>query len=69
MWDKDYKWKVVGNTGGEAYTSEITHMLSILHRHAVWDDLIRGGICPDVPSCDALGKIHFSYNVTFQRTW
>jgi hypothetical protein len=69
MWAADYRFKVVGNTSGQTFTSETTHVLSILFEHAVWDDLIRGGICTDETSCRALGPMHFSYNVTFQRTW
>lgn len=69
MWAADYRFKVIGNTSGRAFTSEVTHILSILFGHAVWDDLIRGGICPNVPACEAMGPLHFSYNVTFQRTW
>jgi hypothetical protein len=69
MYAGDYKFKVVGDTGGQAFSSEETHILSIVFGHAVWDDLIRGGICSDPASCEALGPIHFSYNVTFQRTW
>lgn len=69
MWAADYRFQVVGNVNGQAYSSEITHLLSVLFGHAIWDDLIRGGICADVASCEALGPIHYSYNVTFQRTW
>lgn len=69
MYAGDYKFKVIGNTGGQAFTSEETHLLSIVFGHAAWDDLIRGGICSDMAACEALGPIHFSYNVTFQRTW
>jgi hypothetical protein len=69
MWAADYRFQVAGNTSGRTFTSETTHVLSVLFGHAVWDDLIRGGICPDAPSCEALGPIHYSYNVTFQRTW
>jgi hypothetical protein len=69
MWDRDYQFKVVRNTGGESFSSETTHVLSIVWQHAVWDDLIRGGICADEASCLAMGPMHFSYNVTFQRTW
>jgi hypothetical protein len=69
MWAADYRFEVVGNTGGETLSSETTHVLSILYEHAVWDDLIRGGICTDESSCRAMGPLHFSYNVTFQRTW
>ena len=64
-----YHFKVVGDTSGAAFTSETTHPLTVLHGQGVWDDLIRGGICSDPPSCEALGQIHYSYNVTFQRTW
>jgi hypothetical protein len=69
MWGGDYRFKVVGNANGQAFTSEETHVLSVISGHADWDDLIRGGICSDPPSCQALGQIHYSYNVTFQRTW
>jgi hypothetical protein len=69
MWAADYKFQVTGNVAGETFSSETTHVLSVLYGHAAWDDLMRGGICSDVPSCEALGPIHFSYNVTFQRTW
>jgi hypothetical protein len=69
MWAADYRFQVAGNVNGNSYTSETTHVLSVLFGHAVWDDLIRGGICADAASCEALGPIHYSYNVTFQRTW
>jgi hypothetical protein len=68
MWGTDYRFKVAGNTNGDSFSSETTHVLSVLFGHAVWDDLIRGGICADEASCRALGQIHYSYNVTFQRT-
>jgi hypothetical protein len=69
MWAADYRFKVVGNTGGQALSSETTHVLSVLYEHAVWADLIRGGICTDEAACRALGFIHYSYNVTFRRSW
>jgi hypothetical protein len=69
MWAADYKFEVAGSSSGETFTSETTHQLSIVFQHAVWDDLIRGGICTDEASCQALGPMHYSYNVTFQRTW
>ncbi len=69
MWAGDYRFKVVGNTGGQALSSETTHVLSIVFQHAVWEDLIAGGICTDAASCLALGPMHYSYRVTFQRTW
>lgn len=69
MWAGDYRFKVVGNAGGQAFSSETTHVLSIVFQHAVWDDLIAGGICSDAESCLAMGPMHFSYRVTFQRTW
>jgi hypothetical protein len=69
MYAGDYKFKVAGNTGGQTFSSDVTHVLSIVFGHAVWDDLVHGGICSDAAACQALGPIHFSYNVTFQRTW
>lgn len=69
MWAADYRFKIIGNTGGETHSSEETHVLSILEGHANWDDLIRGGVCGSVEACQAIGSMHYSYNVTFQRTW
>jgi hypothetical protein len=69
MWAADYRFRVVGNNSGRTFTSETTHVMSVLFEHAVWDDLIRGGICSDEAACRALGPMHYSYNVTFQRTW
>jgi hypothetical protein len=68
MYAGDYRFKVVGNNSGQTFSSETTHVLSIVFEHADWNDLIRGGICSDEASCRALGPMHFSYNVTFQRT-
>jgi hypothetical protein len=68
MWAADYRFKVERDASGAPVSSETTHVLSVLFKHAVWDDLIRGGICGDPASCEALGPIHYSYNVTFQRT-
>lgn len=69
MWAADYRFKVVGHVNGNTFSSETTHVLSILYEHGVWDDLIRGGICADEASCRDMGPLHYSYNVTFQRTW
>lgn len=69
MWAGVYYFKVVGNTGGQQFSSEETHQLTVVYEQGVWDDLIRGGICTDQAACRALGPIHYSYNVTFQRTW
>jgi hypothetical protein len=69
MWAGDYKMRVVGDTSGATYNSETTHVMSIVFGHAVWDDLIRGGLCESAAACEALGPMHFSYNLTFQRTW
>lgn len=69
MWAADYRFRVVGNSSGSTFSSEETHVLSIVFGHAVWDDLIRGGVCASVEACQALGQSHYSYNVTFQRTW
>ena len=47
MWAADYRFKVVGNNSGKAFTSETTHVFSVIFGHPVYDDLIRGGICAD----------------------
>ena len=57
MWAADYRFKVAGNAGGNTFSSETTHVLSIVFEHAVWDDLIRGGICSDEASCRAMGPM------------
>jgi hypothetical protein len=69
LWGSDYRFKVTGSTGGQGFSSETTHVLTIVEGHAVWDDLIRGGICADEAACRALRQIHYSYRVTFQRSW
>lgn len=68
MYAGDYRFKVVGSTGGLTFSSEPTHILSVVFGHPVYDDLIRGGICADEAACRALGPMHYSYNVTFQKT-
>jgi hypothetical protein len=65
----DYRFKVAGDNSGQVYSSEVTHLLSVVPGHSHWPDLIAAGICPDEEACRALGSIHYSYNVTFQRTW
>lgn len=69
MWAANYRFRVVGNTGGQTLSSEETHVLSIVFGQATWDDLIRGGVCTTVEECQAMGQSHYSYQVTFQRTW
>jgi hypothetical protein len=64
-----YNFAVVGDTGGRAYTSEATHKLSMIPGNYYWPDMIAAGICSTEPECQAMGAVHFSYNITFQRTW
>jgi hypothetical protein len=65
----DYRFKVAANTSGQAFSSEVTHQLSFARGHPVYADLIAGGICPDEPTCRSMEPMHFSYWITFQRTW
>jgi hypothetical protein len=65
----DYYFKVTGDTSGRKYTSEVTHRLSMIPGNYWWPDAIAAGICPDEEACQAFGPMHFSYNITFQRTW
>jgi hypothetical protein len=66
---EDYYFKVVGNTSGQTYTSEVTHRLSMIPGNYWWPDAIAAGICASEAECQAFGPMHFSYNITFQRTW
>jgi hypothetical protein len=65
----DYYFEVVGDTGGQEYVSEVTHRLSMIPGNYWWPDAIAAGICSDEEDCRAFGPMHFSYNITFQRTW
>jgi hypothetical protein len=61
-----FAFTVVGEKDGQAYTSETTHQLSLTT--PVLDDLVAAGYCPDVVTCQN-HPWHWSYVVTFQRTW
>jgi hypothetical protein len=65
----DYYFRVASNTSGQAYTSETTHRLSMIPGHYHWPDMIAAGICSNEAECQALGAVHFSYKITFQRAW
>lgn len=66
MWGGGYAFTVVGEKGGRVYTSETTHQFSLAN--PVLDDLVAAGYCPDVVTCQN-HPWHWSYRVTFQRTW
>jgi len=61
-----FAFTVVGEKDGPAYTSETTHPLSLVN--PVLDDLVAANYCPDVVTCQN-HPWHWSYVVTFQRTW
>jgi hypothetical protein len=61
-----FAFTVMGEKDGPAYTSETTHQLSL--ENPVLDDLVAAGYCPDVGTCQN-HPWHWSYVVTFQRTW
>jgi hypothetical protein len=65
----DYYFRVTGDTSGRTYTSEVTHRLSMIPGNYWWPDAIAAGICASEADCIAFGPMHFSYNITFQRTW
>jgi hypothetical protein len=65
----DYYFQVTGDTSGRKYTSEVTHRLSMIPGNYWWPDAIAAGICANEQACIAFGPMHFSYNITFQRTW
>jgi hypothetical protein len=62
----NFVFMVVGEKDGQAYTSETTHQLSLTN--PVLDDLVAASYCPDVSTCQN-HPWHWSYAVTFQRTW
>jgi hypothetical protein len=66
MWGGGYAFIVAGEKDGQTYTSETTHQLSLAN--PVLDDLVAAGYCPDVVACQN-HPWHWSYVVTFQRTW
>jgi hypothetical protein len=66
MWGGGYAFMVVGEKDGQTYTSETTHQLSLAN--PVLDDLVAANYCPDVVTCQN-HPWHWSYRVTFQRTW
>ena len=65
---------VSNDTSGRSYTSETTRGMSTLN-DIPNPDLIAGGYCRDNAECDyrkannQLCRRHYSYSVTFQRTW
>lgn len=61
-----FAFTVVGEKDGQVYTSETTHQLSLVN--PVLDDLVAAGYCPDVGTCQN-HPWHWSYVITFQRTW
>jgi len=61
-----FVFAVVGDKEGRAYTSESTRQLSLAN--PVLDDLVAASYCPDVATCQE-HPWHWSYVVTFQRTW
>lgn len=61
-----FVFTVVGDKEGQTYTSETTHQLSLAN--PVLDDLVAANYCPDVVTCQN-HPWHWSYVVTFQRTW
>jgi outer membrane biosynthesis protein TonB len=65
----NYFFQVTGDTSGRKYTSEVTHRLSMIPGNYWWPDAIAAGICANEQDCIAFGPMHFSYNITFQRTW
>jgi hypothetical protein len=62
----DFVFAVVGDKDGQVYTSETTHQLSLTN--PVLDDLVTANYCPDVVTCQD-HPWHWSYSITFQRTW
>jgi hypothetical protein len=65
----NYYFRVTTDANGRNYTSEVTHRLSMIPGNYWWPDAIAAGICANEEACIAYGPMHFSYNITFQRTW
>jgi hypothetical protein len=75
LWSNTMSLEVQGHIDGTAYTSEQTLPLSTRDEDIPAEWLFTGGYCGSIEECqlrqktNGLCRGHYSYDVTFQRTW
>lgn len=75
LWSNTMAMEVQGNIDGTPYTSEQTLPLSTRDEDIPAEWLLEGGYCGSIDECrlrqqtNGLCRGHYSYDVTFQRTW
>jgi len=75
LWSNTMALEVQGDASGAAYTSEQTLPLSTRDEDIPTEWLFQGGYCGSMEECrlrqqtNGLCRGHYSYDVTFQRTW
>jgi len=75
LWSNTMALEVQGNIDGSPYTSEQTLPLSTRDEDIPAEWLFAGGYCGSIAECqlrqqtNGLCRGHYSYDVTFQRTW
>jgi hypothetical protein len=75
LWSNTMALEVQGNIDGTPYTSEQTVSLSTRDEDIPAEWLFAGGYCGSIDECqlrqktNGLCRGHYSYDVTFQRTW
>jgi hypothetical protein len=75
LWSNTMSMEVQGNIDGTPYTSEQTRPLSTRDEDIPTEWLLEGGYCGSMDECrlrqqtNGLCRGHYSYDVTFQRTW
>lgn len=75
LWSNTMSLEVQGNIDGTPYTSEQTLPLSTKDEDIPAEWLFAGGYCGSLAECqlrqktNGLCRGHYSYDVTFQRTW
>jgi hypothetical protein len=75
LWSNTMALEVQGHIDGTPYTSEQTAPLSTRDEDIPAEWLFEGGYCESVANCqlrqqtNGLCRGHYSYDVTFQRTW
>jgi len=75
LWSNTMSLIIKQNTNDEPYSSEQTLPLSAHDEEIPAQWLLEGGYCPSLAECElrqqtnGLCRGHYSYEVTFQRTW
>jgi hypothetical protein len=75
LWSNTMSLEVQGHIDGTAYTSEQSLPLSTRDEDIPAEWLFAGGYCGSIEDCqlrqktNGLCRGHYSYDVTFQRTW